>query len=308
MAPDISLLPLKKAERPPFPEGIYGAVSRIDDLFVLQSVRPIRAMLQLSRKNAARLLDSDKAPLPFRPGEIVLVLDPYFPQAVEAALEDEIPRLRALGYNQFVVNNLGHFAYFRTDTAGGSAGSAAGKADGSAAKPLKPAALIAGPYLYQFNRWANAFIASLGVDAIVSALENNRQNLERTVDAGRRAFTFITLFAYPALFRIRADLSEVYDFQEFRDSREEQFQLISAGGNTGPGGGDGSLVIPEQPFSTVDKLPFLEEAGFRRFILDFSGPPLRKKDFRDIMTALKAGQPLPDTSRFNWKNGFYSGQ
>jgi putative protease len=176
------------------------------------------------------------------------------------------------------------------------------------AKPLKPAALIAGPYLYQFNRWANAFIASLGVDAIVSAPENNRQNLERTVDAGRRAFTFITLFAYPALFRVRADLSRVYDFREFRDSREERFQLISAGGNAGPGGGDGSLVIPEQPFSIVDKLPFLEEAGFRRFILDFSGPPLRKKDYRDIMTALKTGRPLPDTSRFIWKNGFYSEQ
>jgi putative protease len=241
----------------------------------------------------------DKGPLPFRPGEIVLVLDPYFPQDREAALEDELPRLRELGYNQFVVNNLGHFAYFRTGV---------------------PAAHIAGPYLYQFNRWANAFIASLGVDAIVSAPENNRQNLERTVDAGRRAFTFITLFAYPALFRIRADLSWVYDFREFRDSREERFQLISAGGNAGPGGsagqgrntgeggGDGSLVIPEQPFSIVDKLPFLEEAGFRRFILDFSGPPLRKKDYRDIMTALKESRPLPDTSRFNWKDGFFSEQ
>jgi putative protease len=67
-------------------------------------------------------------------------------------------------------------------------------------------------------------------------------------------------------------------------------------------------VIPEQPFSIVDKLPFLEEAGFRRFILDFSGPPLRKQDYRDIMTALRTGQPLPDTSRFNWKNGFFSEQ
>ncbi|MDR0377392.1 MAG: U32 family peptidase [Spirochaetaceae bacterium] len=291
-APEINLPPLKKAEKPPFPEGVYGAVSRIEDLFILQSVRPVRVMAQLTRKNAARLLDTAKPPLPFSPREIILVLDPFFPQAQEAALDEEIRALREKGYYQFVVNNLGHLSYFR-------------KALQKAAAPPEPAkqrvpppALIAGPYLYQFNRWANAAVASLGVDAMISPPENNRQNLEKTVSPGRRALTFITLFSYPGLFRIRADLGGLYDFGEFRDGRDARFRLISSG--------EGSLTIPEKPYSIVDKVPFLEAAGFRRFILDFSGPPLRKKDYRNIMNALSTGRPLPDTSRFNWKDGFYS--
>jgi putative protease len=294
-APEINLPPLKKAAALSFPEGIYGAVSRIEDLFILQSVRPVRAMLHLTRKNAARLLDAAKPPLPFSPKEIILILDPFFPQAMETALDEEIGALREKGYYQFVVNNPGHLSYFRS-------------ALQQQAKPPEPAkrtvlspALIAGPYLYQFNRWANAFVASLGVDAMIPPSENNRQNLEKTVSPGRRAFTFITLFSYPALFRIRADLSGLYDFGEFRDSRDERFRLIPGGTD-----GEGSLVIPEKPYFIADKLLFLEEAGFRRFILDFSGPPLRKKDYRDVMNALQTGRPLPNTSRFNWKDGFYS--
>jgi putative protease len=286
-APEINLESPGKAGLRLFPEGIYGAVSRIEDLYVLQSVRPVRVMLGYSRKTAARLLDPDRKPLPFSPGEIILTLDPYFPQGMEPVLEEEIPRLRDLGYDQFVLNNPGHFSYFRNDAA----------------------ALIAGPYLYAFNRWAAAFVSSLGVDHMIPAPENNRQNLERTISPGRRPLCFITLFAYPALFRIRADLGATYDFDTFRDTRGETFRLIHDGGSGGGNSGgetDGSLVIPERPFSIVDKVPFLREAGFSRFILDFSGPPLKKKDYRDIMAALETASPLPRTVRFNWKNGFYS--
>jgi putative protease len=303
-APEINLPPLKKSEQPPFPEGIYCAVSRIEDLFILQSVRPIRAMLQLTRKNAARLLDAAKSPLPFNPGETILVLDPYFPQAMETVLDGEIRSLREKGYYQFMINNPGHFSLFQNLAPRNLVPKRQleKQINQSTKLSLKPAALIAGPYLYQFNRWANAFITSLRVDAMVSPPENNRQNLEKTVSPGRRAFTFVPLFSYPALFRIRADLNGLYDFGEFQDSRDERFRLISSGD------GEGSLVIPEKPYSIIDKVPFLEEAGFHRFILDFSGPPLRKKDYRDIMNALRTGHPLPDISRFNWKDGFYSNE
>jgi putative protease len=109
----------------------------------------------------------------------------------------------------------------------------------------------------------------------------------------------VNIFAYPALFRIRADLGTLYDFTSFKDSRKENFTLIN-------NQDDGSIVIPEKAYSIVDKVPFLKEAGFRRFILDFSGPRLKKKDYKDVMTAFKNEQPLPGTTRFNWKDGFYS--
>jgi putative protease len=177
------------------------------------------------------------------------------------------------------VNNPGHFSLFR---------------------PRRPA-LIAGPYLYVFNRWAASLVASLGADYFVSPLENNRQNLEKTVPPGGRSRAFVTVFARPALFRIRADLGGMYGFREFSDGRGEAFSLYS--------GREGSLVLPRQPFSITDKLPFLREAGFGRFILDLSagadGPPLKKQEYRDLSKAVKEGTPLPGASRFNWKNGFY---
>lgn len=277
-APNRELAPVRRGSSP-FPEGLYTAVSRIEDLYIIQSSRPVRVLLDYTRRTAACLLKSGKASLPFRPEDIVLVLDPFFPQSMEKILGAEIPALMERGYRQFMVNNLGQCSFFR---------SAAGKE-----KPV----FAAGPYLSVFNRWAASFVSSLGASFFVSPLENNRQNLERTVSPACRSRVFVTVFARPALFRIRADLSPVYQFKHFSGGRDELFSLVS-----GPGG---SLVLPEKPFSIVDKIPFLKEAGFGRFILDLSGLPVKKAEYRDLINILKQGAPLPGASRFNWKDGFY---
>jgi putative protease len=299
--------PAIELERPgrkdaPFPEGIYAAVSRIEDLYALQSDRPLRVMLPLNNETAGCLLAAGKPPLPFNSGELILVLDPWFPQSAESFFAGAIPRLRALGYHQFVVNNLGHFALFRNNAAPGS--KAAHSGDAAAPPPGKmpprPAALIAGPYLYTFNRWAASFVSSLGARAFITPLENNRQNLKRTVSPGCRSLAMVTLFARPALFRIRASLERQYGFGLFEDSRGGQFRLLA--------GGSGSQVVPETPFSIVDKRPFLEEAGFRCFIIDLSGPPVKKKDYKKLMDALRDAAPLPNISRFNWKDGFFAAE
>jgi putative protease len=285
-----------------FPEGLYAAVSRIEDLYIVQSSRPAKVMLSYTRKTAAYLLADNKPPLPFKPADIILVLDPFFPQAASETIAPEIGPLIERGYRQFALNNLGHFSLFRDRSAAFGNGAAADSVSRS------PVQLLAGPWLYMFNRWSLAFIASLGVEGFVSPLENNRQNLERTLSGGHsgpgrqggawpRSMFFVPVFAWPPLFRIRADLGPVYDFDSFSDNMDENFSLI-----TGP---EGSLVIPEKPFSIIDKIPFLKEAGFSRFIIDLSGPVLKKTDYRDLMRAVKEGAPLPRTSRFNWKDGFY---
>jgi len=273
IAPPVQLPRPEKQDK--FPEGIYVAVSRVEDLYILQSVKPVRVMLSYTRAVARTILDRQEA-LPFSKNELILVMDPYYPEALDSIISEEISQLLASGYRQFVINNIAHLSLFRgTD-----------------------AQLIAGPYLYTFNSWSFAQIHEMGLLYKVSPLENNRQNLERTVREDLRPFTFVTLFAYPALFRIRADLSSLYRFQYFSDGRDENFRLLSTP--------EGSLVIPEKPFSIIDKETFLKDAGFRRFILDFSGPPLKKVDYKDVMTALKVGKSLPNTTRFNWKDGFYA--
>ena len=273
--------------QPGLPEGLYVAVSGVNDLYIVQSSRPARVMLNFSRKNSEYILAEDKSPLPFRPDDIALVLNPYFPQAAADPMAADIPRLVDLGYRQYVVNNPGHLSLFRDFRA--------------------KIQLIAGPWLYMFNTWAMSFIASLGVDGFVSPYENNRQNLERTLERVNlpgpltrhlREFVFVPVFAWPVLFRIRADLGRVYGFKSFQDSRGELFSFC--------GEREETLVIPERPFSITDKIPFLKEAGFRRFIIDLSGPPLKKKAYKDLMHSIESGVPLPDISRFNWKDGFYA--
>jgi putative protease len=280
-APAVFLPPAKQGF---LPEGIYAAAGSIEDLYAIQSMRPVRVILSYTRGTAPGLLENPK-PLPFTPEDTILALDPWFPQKAEEILGEELEELLALGYRYFVINNPGHLSCFRA----------------LAKHPVQPA-LIAGPYLYAFNRWSAAFIAGLGPEAFISPLENNRQNLERSFPrnggfADRRQI-FITVFAYPALFRIRKNLEKVYGFTNLYDNRDEAFRLINRP--------EGSLIIPERPFSLTDKIPFMREAGFRRFIVDLSGPPLRKKDYRDIMEAAKNALPLPNTNRFNWKDGFYA--
>jgi putative protease len=190
-----------------------------------------------------------------------------------------------------VINNLGHISLFR---------------DFRQDLQLQELQLIAGPWLYMFNTWALSFIMSMGIiDGFVSPPENNRQNLERTLGQENlprrlREFVFVPVFAWPVLFRIRADLGKVYGFKSFQDSRGELFSLCSEREET--------LVIPERPFSITDKIPFLKEAGFRRFIIDLSGPALKKKAYKDLMRSVESGVPLPDISRFNWKDGFYTNE
>ncbi|MDR0448566.1 MAG: hypothetical protein LBH07_07845, partial [Treponema sp.] len=124
---------------------------------------------------------------------------------------------------------------------------------------------------------------------------------------------FINVFAWPPLFRIKTGFDRLYRFKHFSGSKNESFSLNNGDGNT--------LVIPETPFCITDKRPFLTEAGFRRFILDFSGGtfngsfPLKKKLYKEVMKAAQDGSLLTrrsqgfefsGISRFNWKDGFFT--
>jgi putative protease len=211
------------------------------------------------------------------------------------------------GYRTFILNNPGHFSFFNALKPEG--GSAAGGISGSINSGTRDfPLLIAGPWLYTFNSWAGSFAHSLGAACIISPLENNRQNLEKTWPEGRDR-VFVSLFSWPSLFRIRADLGVRYRFREFNGGKDEKFFLV-AGASSEQDAGE-TVVIPEKPFSIVDKKPFLEKAGFRRFILDFSGGtgsgsfPLKKHEYREVMSAAMEGRPLAGTVRFNWKNGFF---
>jgi len=274
----------EKIKRTDFPAGLYVMVTRIEDLYILQSSKPVMAILPYSHKLSKRLSGGGEQKPPFPAGNIIISLDPFFPQGKDRELDEAIPALMEKGYTRFIVNNLGHFSFFRQ---------------------RQDAVLVAGPWLYTFNAWAWDYISGCGAEYCVTPFENNRQNLEKTFprqeqEPFRRSRVFVTVFARPGLFRMRRDLGAFYDFENFTGSRDEAFRLVSAP--------EGSSVFPREAFSIVDKIPFLQEAAFSRFIIDFSSGPLKKAEYRTVMEAVNCVRPLSGTTRFNWKNGFYGVQ
>jgi putative protease len=273
------------AKKQHLPEGIFTAVASTEDLYIVQSIKPAGVILPVNRKTIRSLLE--EKPLPFKAQEIILAFDPWFPQEEECSLAELPEQLEERGYCRYILNNPGHFSLFKNNS-------------NNKDRNL----LIAGPWLYTFNSWAAAFTNSLNARYCITPLENNRQNLEKTFPLRRRGAVFVTLFAWPPLFRIKTGTSGLYGFTSFTGSRNESFTLINGDGN--------SIVIPDQPFSLTDKKTFLVEAGFRRFVLDFSAGmfngsfPLKKKLYKEVMNAAVKGLPLSGISRFNWKNGFFS--
>jgi putative protease len=130
--------------------------------------------------------------------------------------------------------------------------------------------------------------------------ENSRRNLEATYEQNVRSRVLVPIFAYPALFRMRFELPDDYDFSYFTDKEQKAFML-----NSTP---DGSFVLPADPYSIVDKLKHLKAAGFNKVLIDFSKVKVTRNQIKAIMSSMNKGQPLPNVSRFNWKDGFYSPQ
>ena len=277
LLPILDLTPVKNNELSYFPEGIYVQVSSIPDVFAIQGLNPVRVIIEYNSETSYDLLNH-KTVLPFSKKQIYISLDPFCASSQEDSLLEQLNLLINDGYVNFVVNNIAYIQMLKG----------------------KNVNLIAGPYLYTFNRWAVSWLENQNIGAFVMPLENSRRNLESTFEPDVRSRVLVPVFAYPALFRMRFKLPEDYDFTYFEDKEEKVFKVNSTA--------DGSFVMPEEPFSIVDKVNFISASGFKRFLIDFSKTKVSRSQIKAISSSMIKGQPLPDVSRFNWKDGFYSPQ
>jgi putative protease len=257
------------------PDGLYTMVSRVQDLHTILTDRPEKAILRLSRKNAGLLRKHEKE-TPFKRDTLVLWLEPYFPQADAAWLAEELDYWIGKGQRIFIANNLGHLAMLKG----------------------RDVSVVAGPWLYAFNSWAAAFLLGNGADFIVPPLEISKQAFGRMTEVVPAKSLFPVVFAYPQLFTIRSDMGELFDLRFLHDRDGDEYELVSSP--------DGSVVIPIKPFSLVDRIPFLRKDGAGKFILDFSFIDLKKQVYKRVVQAARDGVVLPDTGRFNWKDGFWN--
>jgi U32 family peptidase len=249
-------------------------VARTGDLHILNAARPKKAMLLFNRKNA-EIMRREEKELPFKRENLVLWLDPFFPESDAEWLSAELEYWIGRDQRLFVANNAGHLGLLRG----------------------KGLTVVAGPYLYAFNRWAASFLLDEGARFLVPPLEISKQDFQKVAEVAPMSSWMPIVFSYPALFRIRADLASTYDFKTFTDRDGSAYELSSSG--------EGSVVTPMKPFSIVDRIPFLQKDGVGRFILDFSSIKLTKPLYKQVMRAAEEGRLLPETGRFNWKEGFW---
>ncbi len=278
--PVLDLSPLKKDELKWLPEGLYIAVSTVADAHIIQSLRPVRVILEWNFETKYDLLKKDnpeKPVLPFSKKMVIINLDPFCAEGTSSSLKAELDELVAKGYTNFIVNNLSHIEMLR-------------------GKNLN---LIAGPYLYTFNRWAVSFLENLNLMALWTPIENSADNLDETFTTfTERSRVLLSVFAYPVLFRMRFSLPEEYDFTYFTDKENSEFRVNSSV--------DGSFVMPELPFSIIEKIEQLKGKGFKRYVIDFSKTQVRKNDMRDLTNIMQKHEIIEGASRFNWKDGFYN--
>ena len=262
-----------------FPEGLYVQVSSIADLHTILADKPVRVIINLNEDTYPELDGQQQTkPLPFSKREIFISLDPFVPQEKEPLLAEQLERLTAQGYTQFIVNNPAHISMLRS----------------------KKNFLVAGPYLYTFNCWAVSWLQENGICAYIPPAESSQANIETVFAPELRPQVLLPLFSYSVLFRMRFTLPKSYNFLYFSDKQGEAFRAFSTP--------SASFVLSDKPFSIVDRYQALQRRHFSRFLLDFSHTTVERRAYRFILQSLRSGTPLPDSVRFNWKEGFYDPQ
>jgi len=271
--PQFAMPPKKDASS--LPAGYYALVGKVADLHAVLAAAPQKAMIVFDKLNAESMRKNEST-IPYKRDRLVLWLDPYYPESDVAWLEPELDYWISKGVRYIVANNLGHLGYLRG----------------------KDLDVIAGPWLYAFNLWAAGFLFDQGVRYLIPPMEISKQNFMRIAESIPPSAMMPITFSYPQLFRIRGDLSVKYDSSHFIDRDGASYTMN--------GRRDYTVVVPDRPFSIIDRTAFLRKEHIDKFILDLSNANPARGMFRDIAKAAAEGKVLPDASRFNWKDGFYN--
>lgn len=276
-APNIKRDKFPHTKQKLFEGGYYVKVNTIKDVFLTQTMRPKKIIIPLER-GASFDLKRQIGSLPYNSNDIIISLEPFFVEDDLNWFMEEIDFFIEAGYKHYIVNNLAHINILKN----------------------KNLNLIAGPYLYTFNKYAIDFLLEQGIDFLISPIENNKKNMINSTKFFNKNRFFVTVFAYPELFIIPSDLSRKYSFGTFWDKFDNTFFLHN--------NKEKSIVINDKPFSIVDRINYLKREGFFKFVIDFSHTNLTKKFYRNIIKSCDENSPIPKSSRFNWKEGFFNGK
>jgi len=254
-------------------EGIYIKINKFSQFFLLQSYKPEKIIFDLSYKNFREFNDNINK-IPFNKENIILSLPPFHREDEDSSIIEEAGLLIEKGFTYFIINNMAQLSFFKNNP---------------------DITIICGFNLYSFNSYSISFLFANGVSYIIPPLETSKKNfLESTQTFDSRNF-IITIFSFPKLFNINYPFSNYPDY--VTDNRDNGFFLIK--------NSQTMEVIPEKPFSILDKVPFLSKKGFNRFLIDLSDVNLSKNLYKNLVKILQQSGNVDKFERFNWKDGFF---
>jgi collagenase-like PrtC family protease len=185
-----------------------------------------------------------------------------------------VQMLHANGYRQFRINNLGHIPLF------------AGLAD---------VILLGGFRCYTLNSQAALAWQELGLAELTLSLEDEQKNIR---DLYHRPLTIpltLTVYSPVTLLLSRIPLKGLRSGNVLHSDKEEEYRVITDSGLT--------EVMSGQDFSLVGRLRELREMGCARIMVDLSHCGAASAKGRQVLAALAADQPLPETFTFNYLQG-----
>jgi putative protease len=183
--------------------------------------------------------------------------------------------LAGQGFRRFRLNNLGHLPLF------------AGLSD---------LTLLGGFRCYTLNSQASLAWQELGLTELTADLEDDRKNLQELFRRGDHLPPLaITVYSPLVVMLSRIPVRGVRPGTVLRAEGGEGYRVFQHH--------DLTEVLAEQDFSLLGHLAELKSMGCGRLIADLSHCGAMSAKGKQVLAALAADQPLPETTLFNYQRG-----
>lgn len=145
--------------------------------------------------------------------------------------------------------------------------------------------------VYVFNDAAASLMADEKLQDFCYPYENDLENLLQM----RNRNGLVPLYFYPELFFSRMPVNLPSGQLRLRDENNKAFRRIVRNGMT--------VVIPEMPVSLTQYKKQLQEAGFHKFLVDFSYDIPTGNVIKKVITRVQSGEQIHPSTTFNFKKG-----
>ena len=208
-------------------------------------------------------------------GRIIWEIPPMLFGAEWDEYRRAVGMLAGQGFCRFRLNNLGHLPLF---------------------SGLSDLTLLGGFRCYTLNSQAALAWQELGLAGLTADLEDDRKNLQELF---RRAEHLpplaVTVYSPLVVMLSRIPVRGVRPGAVLRAEGGEGYRVFQHHGLT--------EVLAEQDFSLLGHLGALRDMGCSRIIIDLSQCGGMSARGKQVLAALAADQPLPETTIFNYQRG-----